>query len=406
MIEMVKYRILVVDDDKEFLDDIVEYLQDTHTDKNEGFDLNIVPCQNFDMALDILEDMRIDLIFLDVKLEGDSFRDERKGVKTLETIKSKRFLPVIFFTALANDVRHLEAKPTIQVLQKGAAFHEIDLYRVMVDALNTAVSMINRTLTNAVDKIQRDYMWDNTERFVTNNDTIDEYSLFYTVARRLSISLSDTNLQQFFGDGKNIYHDASTIPPERYYIIPPLRDTPIMSGDIYKQQNQYIVILTPSCDLVESRVKAEFVTVAKCEKIEDFPDYSIWISKNPRPDQLTSSMKNFLKGNPSKLKQTSEPDRDDPNKLNQVPNEYKTQSGRYFFLPRVRGLPNLFVDMQQLNTIPYDELTSRWSREASLDSPFSEALIAKFTAFFGRLGTPDLDLAIVRKEIDKRHPPT
>jgi hypothetical protein len=31
-------------------------------------------------------------------------------------------------------------------------------------------------------------------------------------------------------------------------------------------------------------------------------------------------------------------------------------------------------------------------RIASIDSPFAEALLAEFTRYFGRVGTPDLDL--------------
>ena len=34
-------------------------------------------------------------------------------------------------------------------------------------------------------------------------------------------------------------------------------------------------------------------------------------------------------------------------------------------------------------------------RLASLDSPFAEALLARFARYFGRLGTPDLDLEVL-----------
>jgi len=38
-------------------------------------------------------------------------------------------------------------------------------------------------------------------------------------------------------------------------------------------------------------------------------------------------------------------------------------------------------------------------RLASLDSPFAEALLARFTRYFGRLGTPDLDAAILLQRL-------
>ena len=38
-------------------------------------------------------------------------------------------------------------------------------------------------------------------------------------------------------------------------------------------------------------------------------------------------------------------------------------------------------------------------RLASLDSPFAEALLARFTRYFGRLGTPDLDVAVLLQSL-------
>jgi hypothetical protein len=38
-------------------------------------------------------------------------------------------------------------------------------------------------------------------------------------------------------------------------------------------------------------------------------------------------------------------------------------------------------------------------RLASLDSPFAEALLDGFTRYFGRLGTPDLDVAMLLQRL-------
>lgn len=38
-------------------------------------------------------------------------------------------------------------------------------------------------------------------------------------------------------------------------------------------------------------------------------------------------------------------------------------------------------------------------RLASLDSPFAEALLARFARYFGRLGTPDLDLEVILNKL-------
>ena len=43
--------------------------------------------------------------------------------------------------------------------------------------------------------------------------------------------------------------------------------------------------------------------------------------------------------------------------------------------------------------------TGGLERLASLDSPFAEALLARFTRYFGRLGTPDLDVAVLLQRL-------
>ena len=62
--------------------------------------------------------------------------------------------------------------------------------------------------------------------------------------------------------------------------------------------------------------------------------------------------------------------------------------------PKLRLEEALVVDFQQLVTLPIAQMTSL-RRLASLDSPFAEALLARFGHYFGRLGTPDLDLEVI-----------
>ena len=55
------------------------------------------------------------------------------------------------------------------------------------------------------------------------------------------------------------------------------------------------------------------------------------------------------------------------------------------------ALPHLVIDFEQLTTMSYDELKGL-TRVASLDSPFAEAVVARFTRHFGRIGLPDLNV--------------
>jgi len=79
-------------------------------------------------------------------------------------------------------------------------------------------------------------------------------------------------------------------------------------------------------------------------------------------------------------------------------NRRDSQSERFFFLPGALSLPDLIVDFQQLVTLQRDHMGGL-ERLASLDSPFAEALLARFTRYFGRLGTPDLDVAVLLQRL-------
>jgi hypothetical protein len=70
------------------------------------------------------------------------------------------------------------------------------------------------------------------------------------------------------------------------------------------------------------------------------------------------------------------------------------QTERFYFLPGALALSDLVVDFQQLVTLSRTQITTL-ERLASLDSPFAEALLARFGRYFGRLGTPDLDLEVI-----------
>jgi hypothetical protein len=79
-------------------------------------------------------------------------------------------------------------------------------------------------------------------------------------------------------------------------------------------------------------------------------------------------------------------------------NRQDGQAERFYFLPGALSLPDLMVDFQQLVTLQR-ACMGGLERLASLDSPFAEALLARFARYFGRLGTPDLDIAVLLKRL-------
>jgi len=167
--------------------------------------------------------------------------------------------------------------------------------------------------------------------------------------------------------------------PMQYYVIPPVELAPL-AGDVYEGQigdlHSYWVLLTPSCDLVTGREKADLVLLARCLPLTEQVEYQQWRDGLPAPSRaINGKLQDLLRNN-----------------------RRDSQSERFFFLPSALSLPDLVVDFQQLVTLQREHMDGL-ERLASLDSPFAEALLARFTRYFGRLGTPDLDVAVLLQRL-------
>jgi len=368
-----------VDDDPDICRQVQEYLEGEIIPPDTR--LQVETLNDFGSALNALEVRRFDLLILDVHLGPySSMSDEEIGITTLQDIQQRRFVPVVFYTGLLHLVSHL-VTPLVQVVEKTA-----ELPRLL-DSLSsifaTRLPAVNRALIRHLETIQRDYMWD----FVAHHweqfgDTSDHTSLAYLLARRLATSLSGSGIQQLaqeLGDSVGTAVTEGQMHPMQYYVIPPVEPAPL-AGDVYQGQigehNGQWVLLPPTSDLVTGREKAELVLLARRLPLTEQVEYQQWRDGLPEPSgTINRRLQDLLRNN-----------------------RRDSQSERFFFLPGALSLPDLLVDFQQLVTLQRDHMGGL-ERLASLDSPFAEALLARFTRYFGRLGTPDLDVAILLQRL-------
>ena len=156
------------------------------------------------------------------------------------------------------------------------------------------------------------------------------------------------------------------------YVTPPL--TPHrMAGDILREKQgdveHYWLVLTPSCDFVQG--KAKHVVLAKCDKLSEQGEYASWSACSTNPSRtVIDSLEKLIGDN------------------------RKGQQERFKFLPGTFFLPDLLIDFQQLKSVSVESIGG-YEAIATLDSPFAESVLARFTRYFGRLGTPDVDGKVV-----------
>ncbi|MEP0923402.1 response regulator [Leptolyngbya sp. ST-U4] len=377
-----KWRLLLVDDDEEICEQVIEGLSGERIAKLDG-ELKVTTLSSFSAALDTLDEHKFDLLILDVRLgtPGDVEMDETAGIRTLGAIQEKRFLPIIFYTAAPHLVRSLEG-PLIRVVEKTEQIP--GLLKAVEGVFNTSLPLVNRALIQHLERIQCNYMWNFVAQHWNQLESnSDRTSLTYLLARRLSQSLSRSgivSLAESMGYRvTDISDEEETVHPMEYYIMPPVSKESL-AGDIYKgriaDQEGFWVLLTPSCDMVpyKGNRKAEWVLLARCLFFSQQSEYISW--KQSQKGTVPSETKAVVRNNRSK------------------------QPDRYRFLPKALDLPDLVVDFQQLVTMNFVELGSSLERKASLDSPFAEALISQFSRYFGRLGTPNLNVDAVISRLE------
>jgi CheY-like chemotaxis protein len=367
MSESINWRILVIEDDETIAAQLIEAIPRfaEEPDTAEG-DL----CKDFKEGAAKLKIERYDLIILDLKDDNEAWDladEDSAGLKIFEELKKTRFIPVVFYTAHAHQVRSFETS-FVRVVEKTET----------TEAVKNEVRRVLHTnlpaLTKRVEEIQRSYMWD----FVGNHwkdfeHSTDQADIAYLLARRLAISLEAAagELAVKAGGSSEAPVEQSKVHPMIMYVVPPLGPHPL-AGDIVSETvsgvDLFWMILTPSCDFAQS--KATHVILAKCEQLVDGEEYKKWAEGKTPPST-------------QRLEQLVEDKRGD----------------RYKFLPRTFFIPDLVVDFQQLRSIVVDSLKT-FKPIATLDSPFAESVLARFARYFNRLGTPDLDKAVVFNRLE------
>ena len=374
------WQILVVDDQSGIAIDIAELLN-SGVDGDTSARISAVPEESFDRALSYLSRGEYDILVLDVLYgvpnQGPRFEPNdtiMDGSGVFETIRSQRFIPTVFYTALPEKVNLKTKPPFVQVVSKSSDDPIADLRRAISDILDSGFLLIYRALKDHVENVVREYMIE----FMEDNWDIlpePEADLAHLLLRRLSVSLeggANTLTDRLGVTIEDSVRDG--IHPTRFYVVPLMdeyRMGDVLCGSDAGDQSvdnddviSWYVILTPSCDLVQN--KAEFVVVAKCLLLDTFSQYTDWRADQSNSNKA-SDLKNLLKSRPR-----------------------GKQHDRYHYLPAAWDVPNLMVDLQRTLYIPYDQLAS-YRKVGSLDSPFSEALSNRFNRFIGRVGTPDLD---------------
>lgn len=373
-----------------------------------GGGISVTRASTFEQALDELAALSFDLVVLDIrddskasyepnKEAGDEALPSDVGLRLFADIRRVRFVPIVFYSAVAHLAEELHAAPFVQVVSK-LSDQDHPVRDAVVVAINSGLPSLNRALHLHAQAVLRDYMQDFVQpHWASLSQRERRPDLAHLLARRLAVSLSDgSGLESVLADveGQEAAPPlaGNVVHPMRMYIVPPtggwttgaimrLDEPAAGSGEGVEEHaaaasGDHWVLLTPACDLVPERLSAEYVVLAKCLPLGSMEEVEAWRAEASMGKQR--SLDALLANN-----------------------RKRGQADRYHALPAAWEVPGLVVDFQQIASVPVGDL-ARYRRVADLDDPYAQSLISRFGRYLGRVGTPDVDWSLVRWRLGQK----
>ncbi len=355
-------RILLIDDAPES----VEVLSDELRAQLPGCDCETV---GFGQAESRLDTHDPHVVVLDV-LQGTGADAEPVGFKTSSYIWEKKFCPLVYYTAVPDQVgedAHAN-HPFVCVIKKGANSEKEVLTRIQqftphISALEDVGREMRRAMNGALREIA-------PRIFEKISDEAERGDALVRLARRRVAAKMDDALSS----------GGANLMPWEFYLCPPVVEH-LLTGDIIRKRlggkedpTSYAVILTPSCDLANPKVAQ--VLVSRCKGA----------------DRLLQDLS---------LKDVQKWKADHTKRLLSVLRQGYAQS--CMPLPALPGeFPPMAADFRTLELVDLVQIgdgDEEYTRIASVDDPLRELVAWAYMLAAARPGLPDRDFDAWAKEI-------
>lgn len=376
------WNVLLVEDDDTVRRQIHEYLAGESFQSRQ---MNITDIGDITQALNLIRERKADLVILDVYRGTAHEGGEQVGIRVLDSIRQSGFVAVVLYTALPEGLEGQQSS-FVRLVGKDAGGLE-RLKQEITDLFRLRIPQVHRAVVNHIDRALSSYMWDFVQgRWAEFAPIADKPEFLRLVVQRLAMTFAREGIDRMTVEVYGAVPPggppaADTVHPAEYYIKPPLGNDPSL-GDIRLRRNaggpEHLVVLWPTCDMVSTggrTPKTDFVLCAQTMHASNAPEVTDWIANQTgtKQRQVERMVKNV---------RTESPD-------------------RYHFLPGVWDIPDLLVDFQRLMHVPLADILA-CECIATLASPFAESLAVRFQRYIGRVGTPDLDLPQIIRQLQAR----
>jgi len=373
MIEESILSLLIVEDNEEQ----IKLYQDSIDEFNTGSDIEIriEIGNNLEEGLEQIRNNDFDAAIIDLRLGSDDMKG--RGKEIIRKIKSDLRFPVFVLTAYSGDLDdELRKENIFYRVHRQTEKDTVEVLRQMIDIYKTGITKIMGR-RGIIEKTLQEVFWKNISASMEywKTEIEDEGKIVEKIlSRHILAHLSERLKLTEEGEFEKCH-------PAEVYIMPPIKKD-FFTGDILKNKasEEYFLILTPVCDMVSRKQEKDGIQVtsrnAKKIILAKLVEFN-------RVEEVTKYIENRSNTNKGEVEKYIR----------------NTKKGMYHYLPSFGSrIPGFLVDFQDINRINPEELTA-YDRVASVDEPFLKDIIARFTSYYARQGSPDLDMDMILKKL-------
>lgn len=369
MIENEILKLIIVEDNEEQ----IKLYKDTIDEFNKSSIIKIESkvSKNLKEGFEQIKTDDFDAAIIDLRLGSEDMTG--KGKQIIKEIKSNLRFPVFVLSAYPGDLD--------EDLKKENVFYKVyvqtkkdttDVLKEITDIYKTGITKIMGS-KGIIEKTLQKVFWENIANSMEywKKEVEDKNKIEKVLSRHILAHLDESLRLTEEGAFEKCH-------PAEVYIIPPIKKD-FFTGDILKNKTseEYFLILTPACDMElrkqgDNSIKrnADKITLAKLTEFNQVPEIREYI--NNQSNTKKKKVEEYIKN---------------------------TKKGRYHYLPSFgTQIPGFLIDFQDINQINQDELTT-YNRVASIDEPFLKDIISRFTSYYARQGSPNLDIDIILKRL-------
>ena len=365
---MKRLNILVVEDEDSLYNGYLDTADELSTELT--LKINLLRSKTAVDACDSLAKQEFQGAIIDLNLFGDTDPEAPSGVKViLEIIKGYR-IPIVI---VSGNLQHLpdSIESGVQFIKRHDRTTSNKLiFKEIIDIFQTGILNIiggKGLIEDGLNKVFWEHLSKDIDAWFVTGESTEKSLLRYTL-NHLSAYLNEHD------DSMDSYREAE------FYLKPPIKNI-IASGDILRnpESNERFILLSPACDVEvrsDGKINAKSLVLGK---ISDSAPHSLADNELTKSNGKTSTVGFITK-------------------------VVKGTELKCAFLPQYKELEEGIIDFQNLMTISLTEYM-KLERLATVSESFFKDIQSRFSSYYARQGTPDLNKETIIDSYKAQHFP-